>query len=79
MTKNELKEAMDIARSDRDLSNVDIEHLVGYALPTFGPVTVAVEAVARMIRWQCYLLNGGIDGEALDELAECFRRKVTVL
>ncbi len=79
MTKDELKQAMDIARSDRDLSSIDLTPLTGYALRDFQPVTVAVEAVASMIRWQCFTLDGGIDGEELNELADCFRRKVTVI
>jgi hypothetical protein len=79
MKKDELRQAMDIARSDRDLSSIDITPLAGYALRDFQRVTVAVEAVARMIRWQCFTLDGGIDGEALNELADCFCRKVTVI
>ena len=79
MTKHELCEACDIARSDRDLTNVDISLLDGYGLPGFVPVTVPVEAVARVIRWQCFLFNGGIDSTELNDLAGHFRRKVTVL
>jgi len=79
VNKAQLDQAMDIARSDRDLSNFDDELLHGYGLASFKPVSVCLEAVARMIRWQCIYINGGIDADALDQLVRVFRHHVTII
>lgn len=80
MTKNQLDRAMTLARNyEVNLLNVDLSTLEGYGLPNFQPVTVTVEMVAAMIRWQCIMFNGEIVAEELDLLVRVFRHKVTIL
>lgn len=78
MTRNQLNAALTIARSDADLSKVDTEVLFGYGLKTFKPVVATIEAVAAIIRWDCWMLNGEIDSVAFDNLHRIFRHKVTI-
>jgi len=80
MNKPQLDEAMRIARDpNRDLLQVDLTTLEGYGLPGFKPVSVTIEMVAAMIRWQCIQLNGEIDAEEFDQLVNVFRHKVTII
>ena len=79
MTKNEFKAAVEIATTDRDLSGIDTTPLHGYGLRSFNPVGVTLEAVAALVRWQCFCLDGSIDAEGLAEMHRIFRRKVTVI
>ena len=73
------KTALAIARSDAPLNLADLALFDGFALPGFRPVTCTIEALAMLVRWHCVCLDGSIDGEALQELAECGRRRFTVL
>lgn len=75
MTKQQFDNAVAIARSNNDLSNVDDTILYGCALPDFKPVTVVLEACAKFIRWHCVMLNGQIDAEALNEMRLISRKK----
>lgn len=81
MNKAELKEAVAIAQSDADLSAEAEQCNIfdGCALPDFKPVTVTVRQVAELIRWQAILLNGQIDTEALNELANWGRKRFLVV
>lgn len=75
MTKAQFDEAVRIARSKVDLSDVSDDILLGCGLPSFKPVTITLEMAAKFIRWQSCLLNGGIDAEALNECRTISRRK----
>jgi hypothetical protein len=79
MTKDELVTALEIAKSPISLENVDDSLLFGYGLRDFNPVHVTIEAVAKTIRWDCIMLNGEVDAEALDNLCKNLRRKITVI
>ena len=79
MTKAELSQAVAIAKSDKDLTGVDTDHMVGYGLSCFEPVHVTLDMVASMIRYQCIMFNGDIDGNELNELADAGRRKFIVI
>lgn len=79
VTKAEFSAAYDIAKSDRDLSGVDDSVLYGCASREFPPVMCNLETLARMIRWQCQMLNGQWDCEALTELHKMCRTKVTII
>jgi hypothetical protein len=82
MTRDQFRRAYAIAMSDRDLSNVDMDCLNGFGLPDFKAVVVPIEAVARIIRYQTFQLNGGIDIGALTECRKFFvwpSRRVEVL
>ena len=71
MTVNQFRRAYALAMSAVDLSKWDMSLLDGFGLPNFQPVVVALEAVARCIRWQVCQWNGGIDADALQE-CHCF-------
>jgi hypothetical protein len=80
MTKQELSDALFLARDmSEDLSNVDDTPLFGYGLTRFKTAYVTIRAVARMIRWQCIQMNGGLDGREFDNLAKIFRHKVQII
>lgn len=79
MNKAEFQRAYALAVSDTDLSGADDSLLDGFGLPDFEPVAVTVEAAARTIRWQCVMLNGQIDAEALNDCRTAFRRKVQIV
>ena len=82
MTSKQFHDAFDIAMSDTDLENVDMSLLLGFALTTFKPVVVTLEAVAKCIRWQAKQANGQVNAEALLECYHFFvwpSRRVTVV
>ena len=79
MNKAEFQRAYGIAASEQDLSDCDDTILDGFGLPDFQPVCVTIEAVAKILRWQCFYIFGGVDQEALTECRNAFRRKVTVV
>jgi hypothetical protein len=79
MTKDEFVTALEIAKSPISLENVDDSKLMGYGLKEFEPSYVTLEAVAKTIRWDCIMLNGEVDAEALDNLCKCMKQKVTVI
>jgi len=79
MNKAEFQRAWEVANSDKDLSDVDDTILDGFGLRDFEPVTVTIEVVAKMLRWQCFYIFGVVDQEALTECRNHFRRKVTVV
>ena len=69
MNKNELNQALTLAKSTETLTNVDISIFNGFALPGFAPVNVTIPQVASLIRWQAIQLDGEIDAQAFDEIA----------
>jgi hypothetical protein len=81
MTKHQLSEALTIARSDADLSErgINTGPFWGFGLPDFVPTFCTIESLAALIRWQCVYLNGGIDTEALNEIARIGRHKFIVV
>jgi hypothetical protein len=81
MTAEQFNIALGIAKSNRNLLDVDMDALHGFGLSDFVPVAVPIEAAARCIRWQAQQMNGGWDSEALSECHYFFvkRRRVDVL
>lgn len=79
MNTKQLNTALEIAKSDADLSIHDDSILHGCGLPNFSPVIVTTHQLARFLRWQCVQLNGGIDAHELNNIAAIGRRKFTVL
>lgn len=69
MKRSELSEAVKVARSDKDLSKVEISHFDGFGLFGFKPVHCTIDQLAALVRWQAIYLNGNIDAEALEEIA----------
>jgi len=79
MTKQELSTALEIARSDADLSGVDTNIFSGCALHGFSPVTVTLDALAAFVRYQVVCLDGSIDARELDDIASYGRRVFRVV
>lgn len=82
MTKEQFSEALKIARSPRSLEAVDDTHLYGCGLPDFRPVYTTLDAVAKMIRWQCCGLFSNdtiVDAQELDNMARIARRMFLVV
>lgn len=81
MTKNELAEARKIADSDELLSedNASIYPFDGFGLTDFQPVYVTLKQVARLIRWQCFRMDGTIDEEEFQCIAQHGKRKFLII
>lgn len=79
MTKNEFSAAVKLAKSNADLSNIDDSHLHGCALSDFQPVYTSLEAVAKLLQWQCRFLNGGWDERECNDLAHIAKRKFLIV
>lgn len=79
MTKNELTQALKIAKSDTNL-DPDTSIFMGFGLKEFKPVYVTLELVAMLIRYQCfYIFGDGIDSEALNEIAVFGRKRFMIV
>lgn len=83
MTKQQFSEAVKIATSARDLSDVDDAVLYGCGLPEFKyPVYTTVDAVAKLIRWQCCGIFSNstiVDSVELDNMAHIARKKFQIV
>ena len=79
MRKAELSEALKLAQDPNvDLSAED-DLFNGFGLPDFKPVTCTIRQLAKLVRWQCICLNGAVDGNNLNEIAEIGRKKFIVV
>ena len=79
MTTSDFRKAMEIAKSDEDLSNENLDIFHGYAFADFKQVFCSLRALARLIRWQCIKFDGSIDSEELDTLVRVGKRKFIVV
>lgn len=82
MTRDQFSEAVKIAQSHRDLSDVDDSTLYGCGLSDFQPVHVTIEMVAKLVRWQCcgiFNNNVIVDAQELDNCAHIARRKFLIV
>lgn len=83
MTKNELSKALELARSDTELPPMlgpeATDLFDGFALESFSVVYCTMRQLAALIRYQCIMLNGGLDSEALNEIATHGKRKFMVV
>lgn len=78
MTKSELSAALKIAKSDKELHE-DLSIFLGYGLKNFDKIYVTLDAVAKLIRYQCIQFDGSIDTEKLNSLAYHSRQKFMVI
>jgi hypothetical protein len=79
MTKSEIAKAFEIAKSGKDLSDVDDSPLFGCALPEFDKVHCTLEQVAKLIRWQCQFMFGGWDMTEFDNCAHIAKKKFIII
>lgn len=81
MTKHQFSEANTLARSNATINpeQEPIDIFDGFALPDYAPVYVTIKQIARLIRYQAIYMNGGIDSDNLQEIANCGRRKFMVI
>jgi len=78
MTKQELTNAVELARSKEEIQD-DNSCLNGLYLRGFKPVSTTIRAVARFIRWHCIYLNGDVATDELSEFAEFARKRIMVI
>lgn len=79
MTKQELSKAVKIARSNTDLSGVNVSLFDGCAIPGFTPITVTLDMLAAFLRYHIVCLDGSIDAQELDDIASYGRRVFKVI
>ena len=79
MMRDQLSEALTLARSGAALSLDEITIFDGFALRDFAPLVCTVEALAVLVRWQCICFDGSVDHDALNEIATVGRRKFLVV
>lgn len=79
MTRKEIAAALTIAKSDRDLSEVDYSVLTGVGLPGFKPVDTTIEIVAKLLRDHVVQFNGLEDSVELDNVSWCLKRRVRIV
>lgn len=79
MTKAEFQRAFDLAKQRTDLPQPDWSIVDGCGLPEFTPVTITIETMASLIRWQAHNLDGTWDEHALTELKDIARHKFTMV
>lgn len=78
MTKNELSRAVKLVQ-DKQHKPLDTNKFDGFALRDFKPVTCTIDEIASLVAWQCLNLNGTIDGNALQEIADAGRYKFSIV
>jgi hypothetical protein len=79
MTRQEISHAVEIAKSDKDLTGVSQDHLFGCGLSDFKPVVSSIDAVAVFLRWQCCLLTGGFDETELNNLYWIMQHRIRII
>ena len=80
MTMQEIKQATKIALNPAiDLSNVDDSILYGFGLPEFRPVYTTLQTVAKCMRWQSCMFNGGWDDKEYNENLPHYKRNVRII
>ncbi len=79
MNKKEVTEVMELVNADAQYGFDGIEVFDGYGLPNFVPVNVTKLQVAKLVRWQCGLLNGQLDSEELNNLVNLGRHRFNII
>lgn len=79
MNKAEFREALEIARSERDLSDVNISLFDGFGMPDFKQVCCSTTDVAKLIRYQALNFDGSMDYDALADIKRIGRRKFSII
>lgn len=86
MNAKQLSMAMEIAQdktfktiNENGVHLVDTSIFDGFGLPDFEPVYCTLEQVAALIRWQCFRMNGSIDGDNLAEIAHAGKKRFIVV
>ena len=79
MTKNELKQAVELAKTRKVEEPTDISIFGGFGLIDFTPVSVTLDMVAALINWQAFQFDGEWDAVALSEIAHHARKKFMII
>jgi hypothetical protein len=79
MTKDEMKQALTLAKTRKVKEPTDISIFAGFGLRDFEPVNVTLDSVAALISWQALQFNGEWDAEALNEIAIAGRKKFIII
>lgn len=78
MTKKELKEILEVAKSQKTLDE-DLSIFDGYGLNDFKRVYVTINQVAKLIRYQAINLNNSIDSKALNDIINIGNKKFIII
>lgn len=78
MTKKEFSAALTIAQTIKTLSWDNLARFDGFGLKDFQKIQTTITDLAALISYQCIMLNGQIDYDALDEIWNC-RHKFEVV
>ena len=78
MNKSEMKKALSIAKSDKDLQDFP-NCMIGCALPDFTPCNVTLEAVASLIRYQASYMVGGWDLDEINNIAKIGQKRFIIV
>lgn len=80
MTLQQFRQSWKLAKDNQvDLSTEEQGHLFGFGLPEFKPVACTIRQVARLIRWQGGMFNGGWDMNMVDEVRQYGRKKFLII
>jgi hypothetical protein len=81
MSKAEFSRALALAQSDIPMDLCEFmkqDKFLGFGLKDFEPVCCTLFEMAQLIAYQTFMFNGGIDGEALNEIWY-FRRRFMIV
>lgn len=79
MNQLDFKKVYALAVSDADLSNSNIDALIGCATKDFKQVCVPVESAAKLLRECICLFSGGIDTEELQNMRQVYKKNVVLI
>lgn len=78
MNTKEFREALKVAKSNKDLSNISIDHLFGYGLKNFQSTSTSIDAVAAVMRWQALAMDGSWDEGEVNLIRLVGRKKFII-
>lgn len=78
MTREQIRQALEIAKSDESLESVDHSCLEGLYLPSFKQVFTTIRVVAKTLRELVVQFNGEIVSDELDQFSKVARHKILV-
>ncbi len=78
MTKDEFTLATQLASRRKGLKWVDLDVFDGFGLRGYMPRAVTLTALADLIRYQTFRMNGEIDQEALNEIWQARHKFIVV-
>lgn len=79
MTLKQFSSAQQLARTpQKEFQHERLARFDGFGLSSFQPVSVTLEDVAALIRYQCLQFNGEFSADALAEIQAAGRHKFVI-